>query len=189
MAIVNAGLSEPHQLAALEQYLDLPRFIDYMILQIWASNSDWPHNNVNALRRRQPGAGFMFFIWDAEHTLEDLNDNRLSLGIDLGPGRIFTRLLANNEFKMQFADRVHRHFFNGGALTPERLVPLFEASAAKVGQAVIAESARWGTYYLETFTGDDLRDQFFLPPSTQPDFIAYTRDQHWQAEYDRLRLN
>ncbi|MCC5807459.1 MAG: CotH kinase family protein [Opitutales bacterium] len=187
MAIANAGLAEPAQLAALEQYLDIPRFIDYMILQLWAGNSDWPHNNVNAIRRREPGAGFLFFIWDAEHSLEELNDNRLAFGIDFGPGRIFNRLLANPEFKLHFADRVHRHFFNGGALTPERLLPLFDESAARVGEAVIAESARWGTYYLETFTGDDFREQFFLPSSAQPDFIAYTRDVHWQAEYDRLR--
>ncbi|MCD8481844.1 MAG: CotH kinase family protein [Verrucomicrobia bacterium] len=184
---MEAGLSEPGQLAALEQYLDLTRFIDYMILQIWAANSDWPHNNVNAVRRREPGAGFMFFTWDAEHTLEDMNDNRLSLGINIGPGRIFTRLLANSEFKIRFGDRVHRHFFNEGALTPANLIPLFEASAAAVERAVIAESARWGTYYLETFTADDFRETFYLAPSIQPDFIAYTRDLHWQNEYDRLR--
>jgi hypothetical protein len=187
MAIVESGLAEPAQLAALEQYLDLPRFIDYMLLQLWGANSDWPHNNVNALRRRAPGEGFLFFIWDAEHTLEDLHENRFSFGLNLGPGRIFTRLLANPEFKLQFADRVHRHFFNDGALTPQRLLPLFDEAAARVEQAVIAESARWGTYYLETFTGDDFRDHFFLPPTLQPDFIAHTRDTHWQAEHDRLR--
>ncbi|MCC5838599.1 MAG: CotH kinase family protein [Opitutales bacterium] len=187
MAIVEGGLAEPAQLAALEQYLDLPRFIDYMLLQLWGANSDWPHNNVNAIRRRAPGKGFLFFIWDAEHSLEDLNENRFSFGLNLGPGRILTRLLDNAEFKLQFADRVHRHFFNGGALTPERLLPLFDEAAARVEQAVIAESARWGTYYLESFTGDDFRDHFFLPPTAQPAFIAYTRDTHWQAEHDRLR--
>ena len=33
------------------------------------------------------------------------------------PGRIFQTLRTNADFRLRFADRVHRHLFNGGALT------------------------------------------------------------------------
>jgi len=37
-----------------------------MILNAWAQNHDWPHNNWYAARQRAPGAKWIFLSWDAE---------------------------------------------------------------------------------------------------------------------------
>ena len=67
-------------------------------------------------------------------------------------------LRSNADFRLLFADHVHRHFFNGGVLYvdpadprwnpehPERNVPAARIVrlAAKIDRAIVAESARWG---------------------------------------------
>ncbi|MEZ5305121.1 MAG: chitobiase/beta-hexosaminidase C-terminal domain-containing protein [Verrucomicrobiales bacterium] len=48
------------------------------------------------------------------------------------------------EYRVRFADRVQRHFFNAGALTDQAARDRVEARAATVSQVILAESARWG---------------------------------------------
>jgi hypothetical protein len=45
---------------------------------------------------------------------------------------------------MLFADRTHKHFFNGGVMTPEKAIALCLSRAHQIDLAIIAESARWG---------------------------------------------
>ena len=49
--------------------------IDYMIVNHWVGNDDWPQHNWYLIRKRAPGEGFKFIIWDAEHVLKDVNEN------------------------------------------------------------------------------------------------------------------
>jgi len=46
--------------------LDIENFTSYMILNIWAQNHDWPHNNWYAARPRRPDGKWIFLSWDAE---------------------------------------------------------------------------------------------------------------------------
>jgi autotransporter-associated beta strand protein len=92
----------------------------------------------------------------------------------------YGRMRANPEFRLAFADRVHRHFFHGGALTPEQTVARYRAAADAMELAVIAESARWGSYRRDKHSY--LND----PSRVQAPAILYTRDTHWVAERDRL---
>jgi len=64
-----------------------------------------------------------------------------------------------------FADRLHKHFHNDGALTPDNTEARWMRLANQIDKAIIGESARWG---------DDR--------ATAP----YTRDGHWITEQNRL---
>src|SRR6185503_2370269 len=48
------------------------------------------------------------------------------------------------EYRYRFADRVQKHFFNGGALTLEACTNRFIAKAVQINKAIRAYSARWG---------------------------------------------
>lgn len=69
------------------------------------------------------------------------------------------------EYRLAFADRVQRHCFGTGALTPARCLDRWKERASQLQLAIVAESARWGAYR---------RD----PP--------FTRDIDWVAEQNRL---
>jgi hypothetical protein len=162
----------------LPNYLDVENFADYMILNLYCGNRDWPHRNYWVGRDRETSisTGFKFYMWDAEWIIginSDLSTNRL--GVDNGVAAPWPYLRQNAEFRLLVADRLHRHFFSGGPLYvdplapqwdpahPERNVPAarFKELADRVDRAVVPESARWGDQHTST---------------------SYTRDEHWEPQ-------
>lgn len=159
-----------------EDLVDVDNLTDYMLVILYGGNLDAPisnflgntrPNNFYGVRHRGGlSGGFKFFVHDAEHTLLNLNENRLGPfpagATDLSysnPQWIWQRMWDNPEFRLRCADRIHRHFFNGGVLTPEVCRASFDQRTAEIEQAVIAESARWGDAKRSTpFTQDDWRN-------------------------------
>jgi hypothetical protein len=132
---------------AYEPYVDLVNFIDYMIINFYGGNWDWDHHNWIVVRNRvQPGTGFKFFSWDAEHILEDITYNTLGENNNNCPSRLFQCLRENADFRRLLADRVQLHCYNSGVLTPQAGITRLMNRAEQIELAVIAESARWGDY-------------------------------------------
>ena len=50
------------------------------------------------------------------------------------------------EYRMRFADRLQKHFFNGGALTPAARQGPLDGVRRRPRPAIIAEAARWGDH-------------------------------------------
>ena len=146
--------------AALENLVDVPNLIDYMLVILYGGNLDAPisnflgntsPNNFYAMRDRTgTSGGFRFFAHDAEHTLLNVNEDRTgpySAGNVLNksnPQWVWQKMQANSEFRMLVADHVQRHFFNGGALTALACSNRFIARMKEIDRAVVGESARWG---------------------------------------------
>ncbi|MCH8923715.1 MAG: chitobiase/beta-hexosaminidase C-terminal domain-containing protein, partial [Planctomycetes bacterium] len=167
--------------AAYQQVLglvDAVNLADYMIHNMYAAATDWPGNNYIGIDRTGidrtgvdgTGDGFRFFDWDNEHGFKPgVSVNRTlphSRDRD-SPTKFHHALRSNAEYRLMFADRLHRAMFNGGVLYvdpdntqwdpdhPERNVPAarFVEIAESIDEALIAESARWG----------DVRDQLYTP--------------------------
>jgi hypothetical protein len=174
MSLATAGLATSLQYAAIQQYLDVSGLIDYMTINLYGANADWPHHNWYAVRRRRSDAQYKFVCWDTERILEGVNANNTGVSNNDTPAFLYSRLRANPEFRLHFADRLQRHLFNGGALTPERAAARFLARAAQIEKAIVCESARWGDYR---------RD---VHPYSNGPYELYTRDVHWRNEQNRL---
>ena len=129
-----------------ERLLDEVNLVDYILLNIYGGNNDWDHHNWVAARNRTSRDGYKFFPWDSERIFDGLNDNVTSENNSNCPSGIFQRLAKNPEFKMLIADRVYKHFFNQGVLTPAAAMTLWNDRADQVQLAIICESARWGDY-------------------------------------------
>jgi hypothetical protein len=147
---------------AWEPLLDPDNYIDYLITNFYGGNVDWPGRNYYAGRLRGPdSSGFHFYAWDTEKILAhgegaELGTNRVD--VNEGAAAAYRYLRTNDEFRLLFADHVHRHFFHGGALYvdannpawdpahPERNVPAarYHRLAAENELPLIGESARWG---------------------------------------------
>ena len=138
--------------------LDLTNYVDYMIVNYWGGNWDWPWNNYWLGRNRTAAStGFKFYCWDAEDvmltsrsplTLNGLTNSNATVEV----GQPHTRLKSNPEYQLFFADRVHRLFFNGGVLTPEPLVKRYTDLSATVEKSIITEAARWGDMHGRNIT-------------------------------------
>ena len=64
--------------------------------------------------------------------------------IGLSVSGIHDKLKANPDYRMHFADVVHRHLFNGGTLTYPHTADMYRARMAQIDRAIVGESARWG---------------------------------------------
>lgn len=153
--------------AQIERYLDVPNFIDYVIMNLYVGNTDWGGKNWYATRNRRDQAGrWRYHSWDAEHCLESLTTNITGLNNSYSPTGLHQKLAAGDpEYRMMFADHVHKHFFNDGQLTPEGGAAAYQNLLDQIDRAVVGESARWG---------DNRRA------------VPYTRDVEWVAERDWL---
>lgn len=167
LSLADTGLSTPEQYRAIQQHLDILDLIDYLIMNYYIGNTDWAHHNWYATRNRvDPGSRWRYHSWDAEHVMEGLHDDRTWRDNDGAPTGLHYQLLANDDYRLQFADHVHRHFFNQGILTPDAIMDLYQVRLDEVYEAVVAESARWGDNHRST---------------------PYTRDKEWVAERDWLQ--
>lgn len=154
---------------AYERLVDVDNLIDYMLLGIYAAANDSPpsggtQNNWGAIKSRKGDFGFRFFVHDWELAMYDARtddfvgeqpvDNPLTdLDYTNSNGwHIWQALRFNADFRMRVADRVQRHFFGDGALTPVKAAARFRARMAEINFAVVGESARWGDAY---FTNND----------------------------------
>jgi hypothetical protein len=112
--------------------LDITNFVDFLTLWIYSGGADWPHNNWHAARPRTTNGVFQFHAWDAESGFTASTSVDV-FGIDRsgmqGPSEIaslYRFLWPSTEFRLIFADRIQKHFFNGGALTGANITNRFE---------------------------------------------------------------
>ncbi len=153
-------LAVPSNYLEVSRQLDLVNFIDYLLPQVYADNDDWPHNNWRAARERVPEGKFRFYIWDAEWAFgyqghapsHDTIANQLSnTSPPWGSSEIqsiFNGLKVSPEFRLLFADRVHRHLFNDGALTDARIKARYEKVKARVAPAISGFDDTIGTTWI-----------------------------------------
>ncbi|MBL9126701.1 MAG: lamin tail domain-containing protein, partial [Verrucomicrobiales bacterium] len=168
-----SGLATPAGYERMKQMLDIPAYVDFLLLHFYVGHEDWfTDKNWYASRRRVPGAGFRYQCWDGELMLNAPTANIVTR--DDQPSGLHARLLVSPEYRMLFADRVQRHCFGDGALTPARAADRYEAWIGRVEAAMVAESARWGDYR---------RD---VHPYSSPPFELYTPDGHFRNEHRRL---
>jgi len=154
-----------------ESMVDVISMADYMLLNFYAGNTDWDHHNWVAMRNRiNPGTGFKFLCWDAEHVLENIQENVVNENNARCPSRVFQQLMQNNEIKMLFADRVHRYCFSNGLLTPEPVMERWLFRRDQVEKAIPAESARWGDYRRDVHTYQN------------GPYELYTYENHWLSQ-------
>ena len=171
-AMAGSGLATAQAYQAIQQYVDGPALIDYMLMIYYTGSRDGPvflgdqstPRNFYAIRSSQPAGPFIFVPWDVEWTLEDPGQNRVNVVGVWNPHVLMDRLAANSDFKMLLADHIHRYFHHGGALTRDAVTQRYLALASEIHGAIVGESARWG-------------DVKRSPAFTRVD---------WQKEVDRL---
>lgn len=135
----NNDLSDDTHYQEMGKKIDIPAFIDYLILQLWAANWDWPQNNWSAAAEQSNNGIWRFFIWDAEGTFEsgDLSHtgftdfpswasgNKGLNNLQEPISQIYRALKSNPAFRQTFSDRLYKHFYNGGALTVTNVTKRF----------------------------------------------------------------
>ncbi len=136
-------VTQPAVFTEVMRQLDVVNFIDYLLVNVYGCTWDWPHNNWRAARERVPSGKFRFYIWDAEGAFGDfdgrtpISDSFTGVSSPLLNGgaeiaSLYTRLRTSAEFRLLWADRVHKHFFNNGAMTDTNIANRFMQMRAEL---------------------------------------------------------
>ena len=168
----------------LPKMVDLDNLIDYMLCTFYVGDFDGPlssfrnnqdPNNFYGIYNRVTPDGFKFFRHDAEHSLFHFRGADRTGPYPGGqrqekfnPQWLHQQLSMHPEYRLAFADRVYKHFFNDGALTPAACENRLLQRKEQIDLAIIAESARWGD-----------------AKSNRPK----TRDRHWLPEVNWILEN
>lgn len=169
----------------MKGYLDVTEFMDYMLLHFYIGHQDWGNlKNWYAIRRRASAANptegkYVYIPWDDECTLLEPNVNRVPNGgagssTDV-PSGLHTKLDDNAQYRLDFADRVHRQMIApNGPLTAAVNIARWQKWQAVMDKPIVAESVRWGDYR---------RDVHRYSEGT---YVLYARESHWLAENTRM---
>jgi hypothetical protein len=146
---------------------DIQSFVDYLILQIYSSNFDWPNNNFTVHREKSPTGKFRYSVWDAEGIEEWVIDDP-QFGMDVNAfddmptygsapkglnglqwdyiPRFYRALKANPNFRQLWADRTHKWFHNSGVLTKDNLLARWYEVLGEVNPVLPAPP--WDFYFI-----------------------------------------
>ena len=149
------------------QQLDIDAFCNYMAVQLYLGNSDWPKNNLKAFRPKAEGGRFRFILYDLDHsfytgdpfvlfsTRQNYTFNTLynepvsNITQEVEVVSIFLNLLKNLTFRKRFIDTFC--LVAGSVFEPERCAEVLNRLADRVADMqVIANSygtntSPWGT--------------------------------------------
>lgn len=118
----------------VQTLMDTDNYIDYMVTEIWAANTDWPHNNVRFWRIEAPedqlidmpghDGRWRWLAYDLDYGLglaEETSHNSLARVANNGDWAtlLFSRLLKNEEFRTDFINRYADHL--NYTFAPERV--------------------------------------------------------------------
>ncbi len=129
--------------------MDLTNFCDYLLVNTYGATWDWPQNNWRAARERVPTGLFRFYVWDAEGAFAQNGGGGRSpvtydtIASDFIAGSaeipvLYKQLRNSSEFRLLWADRVHKHFFNNGALGDSNITARYLELKSQIAPAVSA---------------------------------------------------
>lgn len=201
---------------AYTKKIDIENLIDYMLIVYYVGDFDGPiswfggdnmANNYYGIYNKVNPDGWKFFRHDAEHSMfayaSDITQSidrtgPYSAGNDMedfNPQWLHQKLTDNTEYKLAFADRVNKRFFNGGVLSTEVAPTFVENRRDQIDMAIIAESARWGDMRVsppqtkavwETEVNTLLNDFF---PTRTSTVLAQFRARGWYPTLDAPTFN
>lgn len=148
-----SAAQKPAIYTQITEVVDMDNYIDYLIANSYGQPSDWPGNNFRVAKRRNTvGAKWKFFVWDAEWTLRQGEQQGSPLWSLYGeePTHIHSALQGYQPYKDAFSVRMNRAFktiagdAGSGSLLPASVQSRFQAAMGRFDDLIFSESARWG---------------------------------------------
>ena len=149
------------------EWINWSSLADNQLLYFYCGNDwDWTTtHNWMAAGPKYPGrGGWRFYSWDCDVMLHDVDANNLGVS---APDGIFSSLMRDKDFKVFFSDRVYKHCFNGGILSPNGPRAAHDYRMNEIYDALVPETARW------------------QPSSARR--LPWDRDGEWRDEWDYMQ--
>lgn len=191
-----ANLADTGSYLQVHDYLDVDNYIDYILVNAFAATWDWPHNNWVAARERSVQGRWRFYMWDAEGAFgvsgRTTSFNTFTNDLIIADAKtttsryihaLYTLLRVSPEFRLRFADRAQKHFFDGGCLVKTNVQAIY-AQLRNTINPIMQETVGSPvneTFYNTWIVSDTRRTNFFTqlveqglwPATKAPTFSHY----------------
>ncbi|MGJ8643183.1 MAG: lamin tail domain-containing protein [Luteolibacter sp.] len=131
--------AEPQPFTNVRSHVDIINEIDFILLYV-NGNCESEFRAGGSATQEVP---FKFYLKDADGYLRNPGNRSV---LDDGPLDLMTALRNEGEpdYEILLADRIHKHFFNDGALSPARSIERLQDRVNEAQFSILAECARWG---------------------------------------------
>ncbi len=127
--------------------IDIDEFIEYMVLEIYCNNGDWPGNNCKFWRPQVDGGRWRWIAYDTDFGFglysSGYDEDKLGscMQSSSGPAFVLKKLLLNETFKHdfvnRFADRLNREF------KPDVVNSLIDSLSSHISSEILFHNNKW----------------------------------------------
>ena len=123
--------------------MDVDNYVDYLIVQLYFGNIDWPGSNTKYWREQKEGAKWRWILFDLDNTCFDYTFNSLDYATFEGDTSwqnpswatfLFRNLLKNENFETQFLERFAYHLNH--SLQTDSMLNQIDEFTALYGQMI-----------------------------------------------------
>ena len=162
--VASSDMTQPANLAYVEERMDLDNYIAYQVAEIYTANHDWPGNNIRYWRRRLPAYNpaappghdgrWRWIFYDLDYSFLTPSHNTLAVaaaddGVWPNPPwstELLRGLLENESFRRTFINAFSDHL--NTTFQPARLIGIIDQFADLYAPAIPDWYDRWsGTSY------------------------------------------
>ncbi|MEQ8238746.1 MAG: CotH kinase family protein [Cyclobacteriaceae bacterium] len=149
-------MSDPANYAQAKEMIDVEELVNYLILETFTANVDWPYNNVKMWKPIENGK-WRWILMDVEYSYSmgrvdhntvtfALGENTKSMigGYSSAPEWsvvVFAELIKNAEFRDMFIDRYAIHLST--TFKPERTIHFVDSMSARISNEIPYHLARF----------------------------------------------
>jgi len=144
-----ADLSDDDNYEEICRLIDMDNFIDYVILETYIGNFDWPGNNMRCWQEGNGPWRWIFFDGDYAFILEDFDafENVVYTGPYTGSNNtqatlLFRKLMTNPHFVGQFSSRINE--LCHGLLQYDSIAPLVQSITQTLEPEISRQTNRFG---------------------------------------------
>jgi hypothetical protein len=162
----------------VKPYLDVSHLIDFNLLWTYG----YCESEYRAAGPVDAGTGFKFWMADSDGFLRLTGDRTATTG----PSNLFGTLNTENDpdYKILLADRIYKHYFNDGALTPTATSARLANRMDEIQDSLIAECARWGYRTPDTWVAAAENIQLNMFPVRTSQQISYLKNRGLYPTFD-----
>lgn len=152
---LSANADDEDTYAAILDIVDIDNYINYMAIQFYLGNGDWPQNNVKGFAPLDPDGRFRFVIFDLDgafntttpftqfqnrqtYTFDTRYDGTERLTDEIRFVTIFLNMLQNQNFVKQFIDTYT--LVAGSVFEPTRCATIIDSLAADITDILTLEN-------------------------------------------------
>jgi hypothetical protein len=150
----NNDLRNSQVYAEVERQFDIDSYLDYMMTEMYAANTDWPGNNFKVWKKKENGK-WRWILFDTDYSFNlynggTWNHNTLEYVLQ-NQGYVTTplvRMMLNDTFRKKFIDRFSIQL--SSTFEANRVIHIMDSLASRIQTEIVYHKALWGGWNFES---------------------------------------